>query len=294
MKYINSILAVVSVGVLTACNESQDKLADWGNAVYYSDFLWNSYEPIIMEQTLELTFNDDAQRYFTGEAILELEYFDGETEKWQSAEEYMILYKNGVECEHNLLKLSVKDHEVVVGVEFRKNAAGRNYTLQLNPVDKGGLDEIEQIGLANGFMVEKIDIMNPLAKQTMWVIIILSVLFVIWIVLSRIVNPYLKFSRITFDYNNGAGEISYRVGSCYKIICTNKPKKISLLHRIFIGKIHVVVNEFWDQDLVIMSGSHNNIRLISSGEYIFPEESVRKEMFVITNVRQQIVNIETT
>lgn len=292
MRYVHCILILASFVFFASCDKADENLANWGRTGYYSDFWWNHYEPVKMEQTLVLDFNDDARRHFTGKAVLEL--MDQVGERLIPTMDSIKLYKNGDLCNQNRLELTADDIEVVVGIEFTKISRSGNHRLFLVPVDHGGLDEIDQIQLENGFYAQKDVIMNPLAKATMWIVIVVLVLFVVWLALSRIINPYLKFSRISFDYNDGIGELSHRVGSCYKILCTNKSRRISVLHKIFVGKVYVEVNEFWTSDVTIMCGSRNNLRLITRGDYLLPDEPVRKEPFVIQNEQQRKVNIETT
>ncbi len=292
MKYILLIIISLQATLFIACNSVQSPIADWGKTKYYSDFWWEHYVPVKMEQTLILEFNDDAQKLFTEDAVFELvvKNANGQYQPTQK----MILYKNNILCEGNRLRINKNDHEIVIGVEFLPEMSDGCYTLYLNPIEMGGLNRVEQIELQNGFNVQKITVMNPLAKKTMWITIAVIVSLIVWIIGSRIINPNLKFSKISFDYNDGGGEIYRRVGGCYKIICTNTPKKISIFHRIFIGNIFVEVNEFWEQELSIKCGTTDNLRLITRGDYILPDETIRKEMFVIKNDKQQIVNIETT
>ncbi len=293
MKHIFTILIVASVLFLNGCDNKEYQLADWGHTEYYTDFWWKHYEPIKMEKTLVLDFNEDARRFFTGKAVLELMVQKGEN--LLPTTETMKLYKNNERCDNNRLVLTCADNDINVGVEFLPDAEKGNYKLFLVPVDKGSLDDIVQIRLGDGFYVQKIDIMNPLAKYTMWILIILVGLLLIWIIVSRIINPSLEFSRISFDYMDEVGEIYNRVGSCYKIVCTNKAKKISVFHKIFVGNVFVEVNDFWTEELTIKCGPRSAIRLITRGDYNLPDEAVRKETFTIHNDEQKRkVNIETT
>lgn len=292
MKIIDYIILAVPVFVMTSCSSRQIENADWGETQYYSDFWWKHYEPVRMQQKLKLEFNDYAKRLITDDVVFELvvKKENGDFGPTQD----LALYKNGIRCHDNKMAINTDDRDILVAVEFIRDIPEGTYVLYLNPVTTGGLDRIEQIGLQNGFTVQKIDIMNPLAKQTFWIAVIVVIFIVSWIIVARIVNPSLKFSKITFDYNDGTGEIEHRVGKYYKIVCTNKPKSITFFHKVFIGNVFVEFNEFWDRELVIRCGSRDNIRLISHGDYIFPDESVRKEMFVIKNSNHQSVNIETT
>lgn len=286
-------ILLLSVLMFPSCDPTRTETADWGKTKSYSDFLWNSYTPIKMEQTLELEFNDDAKKFLTGDIVFEL-VAKNEDGRFSPIGDVLCIYKNGELCENNRMSIGKDDSEVVVGIEFKRNAPEGCYTLFLNPVETAGLDRIELIDLRNGFNVQKIDIMNPLAQRVIWSVAAIIILFVVWTVVARMINPPLKFSRITFDYQDGTGELSHRVGNCYKIVCTNKAKRIPLLQKIFIGNVYVEVNEYWSSELTIVCGLRDRIRLLTRGDYLLPDEPVRKEAFSIRNDRQQTVTIETT
>lgn len=277
--------------MISSCDQAQPEIADWGNTIPYADFGWDKYTPVKMEHTLVLDFNDDAKKLFTGSVVFELVLKNAEG--YFLPTDKIILYKNGVLCKKNRMSINKDDSEITVGIEINRDMPEGCYTLLLNPVDNGGLDRIEQIDLQNGFNVQKIEVMNPLAKRLMWSVIVTAALFILWIIVSRIVNPKLKFSRISFDYND-TGEVSHRVGNCYKIVCTNRPKRISLLHKIFVGNVYVEVNEFWSSELTILCGSRDVIRLSTRGDYMLPDEAVRRETFLIQDDSNRKVNIETT
>lgn len=288
-------IITLCVGVLAtySCASDNSKVADWGQTEYYSNFLWKDYTPVRMEQTLLLELNDDAKSLWKGE--IEFELVVKNSDGTFTPTKQVHLYKNGTRCANNHLVVTSSDKEIVVGIEFLEDAPEGCYTMRLNPINKGGLDRIEQIELQNGFNVQKTVVTNPLAVQAICLGILLIALFLAWMLLSRVVlYPNVKFSKISFNYNDGAGDYMKRVGGCYKIICTNQPKRVSVFHKIFIGNIYVEVNPFWEQEMTIMSGSRNNIRLITRGEYILPDESVRKEVFEIKNSNGQKVDIETT
>ena len=292
--YITFIVTLLSVTAFTSCDEAKESIADWGVTEYYTDFWWKKYTPNIMEQTLEFEYNDDAKKFFTGEVEFELKS-KNQDGTFVSTTDYMLLYKNGELCEGNRMKIDVNDTEVVVGVEFKPESPEGCYTLILDPIDYGGLDYIEHIDLVEGFNVQKDDVFNPLAKQTSGVGTTLLAIFVGWLFLSRLViYRSVRFSKISFDYNDGCGEYMRRVSGCYKIVCTNRKQKVSIFHRIFIGKVYFEVNPFWEQEVTLSNGLRNNIRISTRGDYNLPDESIRKEMFVISNSEKKKVNIETT
>lgn len=292
-RYRYFVVLMILSGLLTACGSSPETTL-WGTTESYSSFLWKRYQPQKMEQTLEFDFSEDAQRLIDKEIIFELVVED--LNRNVSTTDSIRLYKNGARCENNRMSINKEDHEVKVGIEFDPHYRKGTHTLRLRPVDCGGLDSIDFEFDPEGegcIYVRKNNVTNPLAKLTILLSVLFAILFVIWLIISRlIINPYLKFSKITFDY--GLGEITHRVGGCYKIICTNHREKISLAHKIFVGKVLVEVNDFWEQELTIKCGSRNMIHLITRGEYVLPDEAVRKEVFTIQNGKAQKVNIETT
>ncbi len=288
------ILLCIGTITMSACSLSGgNTTANWGETEYYSNFWWNHYTPVRMEQTLLLELNEDAQKLWNGEVEFEL-IVKNEKGAFLPTKEVK-LYKNDVLCNNNRLKISSTDREILVGIEFLENAPEGVYTMMLNPINTGGLDRIEQLELQNGFNVKKSVITNPLAVRVIWLSILVVTIFAVWMLLSRIaIYPNVKFSKISFNYNDGAGDFMKRVGNCYKIVCTNQPKRISIFHKIFVGNIYVEVNPFWEQEMTIMSGSRNQIRLITRGDYQLPDESIRKEVFEIKNLNGQKVDIETT
>ena len=132
MKHIFTILIVASVLFLNGCDNKEYQLADWGHTEYYTDFWWKHYEPIKMEKTLVLDFNEDARRFFTGKAVLELMVQKGEN--LLPTTETMKLYKNNERCDNNRLVLTCADNDINVGMEFLPDAEKGNYKLFLVPV----------------------------------------------------------------------------------------------------------------------------------------------------------------
>ena len=289
------IISLLIAIVFTSCksDENANSVADWGETEYFTKFMWKDYAPIIMEQTLVFDFNADAKKFFSGQAVFELKSKnqDGVFESTNALK----LYKNGQLCENNCMKIDINDTEVLVGLEFKPEAHEGSYTLILDPIDVGGLDDI-QIELENGFNAQKTNVTNPLAVQTISLGSAILIIFIVWILLSRLViYRSVRFSKISFDYNSSGDGYMRNVRGCYKVVCTNKKKKVSILHRIFIGKVYFEINPFWEEEVTLASGlSYSSIRIITKGDYNLPDESVRKEMFVISNASGEKVNIETT
>ena len=168
--------------------------------------------------------------------------------------EDIILYKNGEICKDNLLNITAADKEVVVGIEFRPSAPEGRYMLALQPKSLNGLDRI----IAHLF-----------------------------------VNPSTCFNRVYFDYGSGAGR-PIRMGSAYKLVCTNKLKKTSFLTKLFVGDVRYEVNEFWDKDFVITNGvRRRQVRFEGRASYrVDPDRVMKGDSFAVTNSKDETVKIQ--
>ncbi len=281
--------AVSSLLLFTSCEKQNDNSLFWGQTRHYTDFLFKKYEPVRMEQTLVFEFNEDALKRWNDAIVFEL--IDINTKK---RIDDVILYKNGEACANNLLKITTSDNEVVVGIEFKPTAPEGSYMLALQPNGLNGLDRIEALELDQGIVIEKMDVMNPLAKGTSIGLITILTVLVIWILIARlVVHPSTCFTRVGFDYGSGEGR-PIRMDSAYKLVCTNKAKKVSFFHKLFIGDIKYEVNDFWDKDFTITNGvKHRHVRFEGRANYTISSDTVVKgDNFTVTNSNGQEVRIQ--
>lgn len=290
MKKIYQIVFFGSlICLLSSCSDSNTVF--WGETDCYSDFLFKKYTPVRMEKTLEFEWNEDAKRLWHKSIDFEIvEKSSGKPFKG------IVVYKNGERCKNNILKITKADSEVVVGIEFAADAPEGNHILYLREKSLNGLDRIDKIELGEGIIVRKNNVFNPLAKWLTTSIIAILTILVVWIVLARfVINPAAKFSKVIFDY--GDGERPVRMSGAYKLICTNKPVKISLFHKLFVGNVKVEVNEFWEHPVTIQSGARNRIRFSGSATYNINTEDgvpVRREPVEITNESGKTIKVQTT
>lgn len=262
-----------------SCNktaENPDKVI-WGETDYYNNFLFKKYEPIPMTHTLEFEFNEDARRLLNSD--IEFEAVEkNEQEKFVSTKG-INLYKNGIICENNILKINRGEKSVELGIEFTEVATEGNHTLYLHVKNSGGLDRIDntdlsstdEIILAHEWVVKKDNVYNPLAKLLFWILVSIIVLIIILIIIIRANNPTFKIRKLQIEYYTREGELippynNLQIKGCYKVICTNKNQKQSILSRLFKGKTAFVVNEFWDKEICLKpkSFSKNAIRIANN------------------------------
>jgi hypothetical protein len=280
------------VAVLFSSCKDEVKGEVWGETQFYSNFLFKKYEPVKMEQTLEFEFNDDARRLVTNDIIFEVVEKDN-NDHFVVVKD-VVLYKNGEVCPDNMLKIKPTEIEVKLGIEFTETTREGNHTLYLREKGQSGLDRIDYLELADGFVVKKDDVYNPLGLLLFWALVTLAVILVVCFIVSRIANPVVKFSKVFIDYNDGAGERKIKMGSAYKLLCTRKRTKFSIFSKFFVGVMKVEVNEFWTHPVTITSGTRNHIRVSGLGEFeLDNDETVRKEPFTITNDNGKKATITT-
>jgi hypothetical protein len=285
------IVAALAVLLLSSCGDDS-KGTFWGETKYYSNFPFKSYEPVIMEKTLSFDFNDDARQRITSD--IEFEVVEKDEHDKFVCPEGIVVCKNNEKCANNILKVKPTENEVILGIEFTEKARKGNHTLYLRATNTGGLDRIDYLELTNGFCVKKTEVMNPMAFILLWSIIVVIVILAVCFIASRIVNPSTKFSKLFIDYNDGAGEQMIKMGSAYKLLCTNKKTRVSVFSKFFVGVVKVEVNDFWTYPVTLKSGTRNNIRLLGMSNYqLDNDETVRKEPFSITNENGQKVTNTT-
>lgn len=293
MRNIYSVFLAVAIYVLmflSSCKEQQDNYNSifWGSTRQYPNFLFKIYEPVKMEQTLIFDFNEDAIERWNG--VISFELIDINTKQ---KVDNIILYKNGEVCERNILNITKNDNEVVVGIEFLPDAPEGRYILALQPKKLSGIDRIDAVELEQGIIIEKEDVMNPLAKWTIWVLILVSMVLLAWfVIVHKFINPKTYFSKVDFDYGLGAGR-PIRMGYAYKLVCTNKNKKNSFWKKLFWGNVKYEVNEFWDKDFVITNGvRYRQVRFEGRTHYQISSNTVnRGDSFTVTNTRGHHVHI---
>ncbi len=309
------LLTTVSCGNGKEDNEATQQLG-WGKLEHFDDFLVKYDSPRTDPRKLKFDFNEAARDSVSAIRLQLVERY----EVWNDAAnrsdtKYRIptevkMYKDTVECPDNILTIGPADKEAEISFAFDKDASfhkgDHDYAFMLQIVDNGGLDRINNtdVSVAGGtspvylthvWELRKDAVMNPLEKGVMWGGIGLAVFLLVWYVISRRVNPVNKFSRIHFDYHDGAGEQTRKgVGSCYKVVCTNRKQKKSIFYRFFVGNIFFEVNEMWTSPVTIRCGSRNRLRLSGAANYeLDTDETIRKEPFTLTNEEGQKATVTT-
>ena len=308
----------------------------WGTFKRFSDFpiisALKPYQPDTLFKTLRFEFNHHSIGAINNvnlqlvERVIKRNDLKTDTkETVYSIPKGVLLLKDGVRCEDNILTVTPQDAKIQVGIVFTNETEieDRSYTFVLKVLDSGGLDRIGNtdvsaysgtsvIYLADEWVVKMDKVWNPLVLILFLIGIFIVTFLVLWYLLSRqIFNPTNRFSKIYFSYCNGEEEV-HRVGNCYKVVCTSKKTPVSLFHKFFVGNVAFEVNDFWQTkvkteaeteaegevaiEVEIKSKKRNELRvLVPFGFQIDPfVAQYRREPFIITKPNGQTVTIQTS
>ena len=268
-KNLNIYLSVLSVlvGILFVSCTSSPAGVSWGETDFYSDFLGNKYEPVIMNRILELQFNDDARDLMTGQEKITFQLVEKDEDGRDVSPTGINLYKNGVLCENNRLAVSVGETEIEVGLEFTKEAAAGYHNVYLRPESLAGLDRIDDTAIANGLVIRKNNVHNPLAVMLLWIAIFLIAALILWLLMMKpMVYPTFSVGQLRLQ-DPGPYSALCPLKHYRKVILTSRNTKQGFFNALFTGKIKYIVNPIWTSDVVFEPKDKNSIRIRPSKEY---------------------------
>jgi hypothetical protein len=298
----NSLPLLLLLLTLVSCDKTEENpnKVFWGETEYYADFLFKKYEPVIMKQTLELEFNKYAQK--DGVSNIELEAVKkDEKGKFVHTTDFVI-YKNGEQCTDNILKINPGESSMELGIEFNPKVKEGNHTLYLRVKNTGGLDRIDDVDLTmaddvilvHEWVIKKDDILNPLLKILLWILIIIVILLAVWRILLRhkIFEPFKV--RVLYIFYPESPMQTLKIKGCYKVICTNKKQSQSFISRFFKGKIIFLKNAFWTQDTEIVPRDKKSVRIRTSRGFIaMPGNTITAGVATeITDMNKKIIKIQ--
>lgn len=279
-----------------ACGDDSPVGEKWGYTECYEDFWGHKYEPQLMERELEIElFNIDAVKLFEKEGSMTF-YVSADKNKYV-APEGIDVYVNGEKCDNHRIvadfsNVRSKDTDTYtlslnVGLMFTEVKDVEDYTLYFgyytddkwvsynDKVDIDGVDhdvvlaEDLQVDLGElesvGVVVEQKVIMNPLKEKLIWGSIIVAGLFILSVIISRIMTPTIKVSRIVLT---GVYHKQLRVRGYNSVVFTSRKQKQGFFSKLYKGTILYEVHPSWVSDVNIKPCNNRSVRLQRSNDYM--------------------------
>lgn len=296
-KFILYVFALSSAGVLTSCSEDPQVAVNGVSYEIqsYDDYLWKE-DPT---DTVKVYLNAEFKECEAVTGTLELAICDDDGVIVPA--DMVTVFVGGEKAEDNIIRIPVVNDIVntelgfIIGKKYLSEDADFRWHLKLLSdahlkkvlcQDAKGVEGLVDVKddpwiYGTDILIKNTHVANSLKVWTniiFWVI--LAVLAALHI-LSRIIHPSVRFTRLTIDY--GDAEVRYDTRGAYKVVLTDKPLKVGIFHRFFVGKVCVIRNDFWTSEVTIKKAYGQNLRITTSGDYALPDEPVRREEFVIKN-----------
>lgn len=269
------VVLLLGIGLLTSCGLNGDKTSElWGETEYYNDFLWNHYEPLVMQRTLCFEWNEDA---LTDKTPIKLALRARKEDFSYKKAKHIKLYRlkeNGEwkPCKNLEFKVKPGTNRVTLGIEFKEEAKDSVYNLAFCVQDAGNIDLVNEENVYNTTHVTPICIrtikttkMNPLAKLIMWIGILILTALLLWrLILRRMVFPTFAFSNLHIMYLDGEskkGIEDCNMSDVRKIVCTNTNLSQGRLNYFFTGRVEYVTNPFWTSPVEIIPEDSNCVEI---------------------------------
>ena len=261
-----SVLLVSVCALLASCTTTPSGII-WGETDFYHDFLGKKYEPVIMGRTLELQFNDYAREQMTDREQITFRLVEKDENGREVVPAGINLYKNGILCEDNRLAVSVAESDIEVGFAFTEDASEGYHNVYLRAESLAGLDRIDDTVIANGIVIRKNNVHNPLAVLLFWTVIFIAASVIVWLlVIKPTIYPTFKVGQLRLQdpapYSALCPLKHYR-----KVILTNRSTRQGFLNALFTGRIKYIVNAVWSSEVIFEPKDKNSVRIRPSKEY---------------------------
>ena len=294
MKRVYKILfGIVAMVLAAACGGDDSPVGEkWGYTECYEDFMGYNYEPTIMERELEFTLSPDACKLFDGKGYIT--FYVSESKDEYVAPKGVNVYLNGEKCDNHCLKVYLGDIQndklsLNVGLQFTEIKDVNDYTLYFGyDIDEKSdavsynksvridgvvhnvvlaedlqvdLGELESVGV----VVEQKVIMNPLLNILLWVLGSIITIFILSIIISRMMTPTIKVSRIVLT---GVYHKQLRVRGYNSVVFTSRKQKQGFFSKLYKGTILYEVHPSWVSDVNIKPCNNRSVRLQRSNDYM--------------------------
>lgn len=294
MNRIYNILLVASVALFAvACGDEVPVGDEWGRTEYYESSIFKKYEPVVMEQELMFTLDEDGKKMFAnGKGIVDLYVTSKPGENVPNRD--VVVHLDGAPQPDNKISICITDVEkpiyCTLGLEFLGSAADGEHHLYLYydketgahgyeekvrvetgapyekvehdalDVDFGALEEKN-----DGFYIIKETVKNPGSVMFGYVVCSIVLLFILSVVISRFRTPTINVKRIivTGSYQKRLDIKGYK-----EVVFTSKKQKQSFISKLYTGNTLFEEHSSWVSDVKILPGTKDKVRIqYNSNDY---------------------------
>ncbi len=327
MKNIRlGLLATMALFAFVSC-ENIVESNNWGTISHYDDFWFKKCPADTLEKTMVVSFNAESEKLPHDNRTLIMSLYktiDGEAPVKVGNSEVQ-LYVNGELSADNTISVSptgVPDEiqhikiGIVLNSEMLHEVERDRIMTYLLKVEKNpGIDRINDLQLSTfgggsttpvltpdndnntPMRVYVNKVRNSLKVVVNWSIRTILLIFIAWIILSRLVFwRRTSFSKVLVDYHDGSGQRPIKMVGAYELVLTGNPNaKDSLFKKILKGKRVFEYNDFWEHEIIVKDGvRRNTIKIARLRTYNIDGELYRGEEWVLCNSNGKKVTFITT
>ena len=265
-------MSMLAMSFLASSCTEESKTVCWGETEWYSDFLF-------------FDFNDDAKQMLNEEVPFAL--YDGDCSQPVPEKEARLIV-DGEECPDNKFSVGKTTESVSVGIVLNRDIpdGGHKYVLALTKpslLNRLNNDEVGKTGVAcaASFVVNKKQVMNPLAFGLMvFGLVVLAALLVWFVVLRRLFYPVISVKRI--EVLSQGAESGYcktpNVGGKRRVVFRkSNAGEQGALSRLFTGEILYLHDARWEDEWEIVPGRRKSIRVLTRSKYLLGGASTIKQ-----------------
>ena len=300
--------------LVISCSEENLESSRWGQTEFKKSFLWEKPQFDTLTRTLEVEFNEDAQKILTDPLVLALyrEDVSDPSGAVRVSPQEAEVYVNGHLSSDNTISID-KDSsgEIKIGVVLKELLTSvdkdKDYIFVFKVIQNPGLDRINDLEVTGGktpVMDKNNDswtpmnihvdyVHNKLMDGTISTGVILLAIFIVVVILVRLAHPPFGLKKITLT--NDTMQRTIRVIGAGRVVLTSKKQSQSFLKTLFIRRTIYFVDDFFSSGDILVEpkfritteyGKRNGVR-ISTKNY-----DVEKNP-VVTGEDVNIVNLDT-
>jgi len=217
---------------------------NFGKATYYDKFLfWGASDVDTLFVDLKAAMNKEAIAN-KAQVRMRCNLVKGDVG-------FKLLY-NGEECANNSFVIRHDDKQSIFGIVFDTDAPEGKRNFEITADNTQSLDVINDESCGDFLLTARASYSkswNPLQTILLWLCLIALALLILWFAVARpVAYATFKAKKLTI-----LGPISKSVIliGCRRVVFTSKPKKQSLLNRIFTRRVEYVIGEYWTDEFEI-------------------------------------------